>query len=75
MAFYESADYIEACEEKAIFEHELDTLLNILFDGIMTDSYINPHGVFAYLKAVYPNRFKRKMEQLYAQDDKSDRDS
>lgn len=68
-------DYIALCEEKAITEHELDTLLDMLFDGIMTDSYINPTGIFSYLKAVYPNRYRKKMESLYAQRDESDKDT
>lgn len=68
-------DYIALCEESAVTEHELDTLLDLLFDGIMTDSYINPNGIFAYLKAVYPNRYAKKMESLYAQRNESNTDS
>ena len=62
-------EYIELCEQLAITEHERDTLLDILFDSIETESYINPFGIFSYLKAVYPDRFKNRMGKLYAQRD------
>ena len=75
MAFFLETDFIETERENAVLEHELETLLDMLFDGIMTDSYISPQGIFAYLKATYPNRFRKKMEQLYAQRNESDRDS
>lgn len=62
-------DYIALCEENAVLESEIETLLNLLIDGIQTDSYINPNGIFAYLKAVYPHRWERRMSELYAQGD------
>ena len=60
-------DYIALCEENAVLESELETLLNLLMDGILTESYINPHGILAYLKAVYPHRYEKRMAELYAQ--------
>lgn len=62
-------DYIAMCEENAVLEKELETLLNLITDAIQTDSYINPHGIFAYLRAVYPNRYENRMKELYAQRD------
>ena len=50
--------------ERDLYESECEHLLKIIFDGIETPSYINPWGVFNYLKAIYPNRYKRKMDSL-----------
>lgn len=55
--------------ERDLYQNECEHLLKIIFDGIETPSYINPWGVFNYLKAVYPNRYRRKMESVNAQDD------
>ena len=49
--------------ERDLYENECEHLLKIVFDAIETPSYINPWGVFKYLKAVYPNRYKRKMNE------------
>lgn len=48
--------------ERDLYENEGATILKVLFQGIESPSYINPWGVFEYLEATYPNRFKRKME-------------
>ena len=50
--------------ERDLYESECEHLLKIIIDGIETPSYINPWGVFNYLKAIYPNRYKRKMDSL-----------
>lgn len=50
--------------ERDLYESECEHLLKIIFDGIETPSYINPWGVFRYLKAVYPHRYARKMEKF-----------
>ena len=61
---------IEALKkERDLYESEAERLLKIVFDAIESPSYINPWGVFNYLKAVYPNRYRRKMESVDAQDD------
>lgn len=62
-------DYIALIEENAILDHELTTLLDIVFDAVETESYLNPFGIMSYLKAVYPNRWKNKLDKLYAQND------
>ena len=56
-------DYISLCEENAVLEHELNTLLSIIFDSIETESYMNPFGIYSYLKAVYPHRWEKKFAQ------------
>lgn len=61
-------DYIALIQENAILEKELEQILAILFNSVETDSYISPFGIFAYLKAVYPDRWKKKMEYLYPQE-------
>lgn len=53
--------------ERDLYQSECEHLLKIIFDGIETPSYINPWGVFKYLKAVYPNRYARKMEKFDAE--------
>ena len=53
--------------ERNLYESESEHLLKIIFDGIETPSYINPWGVFRYLKAVYPHRYARKMEKFDAE--------
>lgn len=63
------AEYIVKREELAICENELQTLLDILFSSIHTETYIDPHGVMAFLKARYPGRWGRKMDEIYAQGD------
>lgn len=50
--------------ERDLYASECEHLLKIIFDGIETPSYINPWGVFRYLKAVYPHRYARKMEKF-----------
>jgi len=58
---------IEALKkERDLYESEAERLLKIVFDAIESPSYINPWGVFKYLKAVFPNRYKKKMEQYEA---------
>lgn len=59
----------ELKRERDLYMNEGGNLLKVVFDAIETPSYINPWGVFKYLKALYPNRFKKKMESLDAQDD------
>lgn len=59
----------ELKRERDLYMNEGGNLLKVVFDAIETPSYINPWGVFNYLKALYPNRFKKKMESLDAQDD------
>lgn len=59
----------ELKRERDLYMNEGGNLLKIVFDSIETQSYINPWGVFKYLKALYPNRFKKKMESLDAYDD------
>lgn len=59
----------ELKRERDLYMNEGGSLLKIVFDAIETQSYINPWGVFKYLKALYPNRFKKKMESLDAYDD------
>lgn len=54
-------------QERDLYASESEHLLKIIFDGIETPSYINPWGVFRYLKAVYPNRYERKMEKFDAE--------
>lgn len=49
--------------ERDLYESEGANILKIIFDSIESPSYINPWGVFKYLKAVYPNRYNKKMEQ------------
>lgn len=51
-------------QERDLYASESEHLLKIIFDGIETPSYINPWGVFRYLKAVYPHRYARKMEKF-----------
>lgn len=61
---------IEALKkERDLYESEAERLLKIVFDAIESPSYINPWGVFKYLKAVFPHRYKRKMEEYEAQGD------
>ena len=48
--------------ERDLYESEGATILKVVFEGIESPSYINPWGVFKYLEAVYPNRYKKKME-------------
>ena len=50
--------------ERDLYEHEASTLVKIIFDAIETPSYINPWGIFKFLKAVYPHRFANKMSEL-----------
>lgn len=68
-------EYMSAVRENAILESELKRILDLLFDSIETESYINPHGLMSYLKAVYPNRWNKRINTLYAQDDESDFDT
>ena len=49
--------------EKRLVEAERDVLLYLLFDAIETETYINPLGIMAYLKTVYPNRWSHRVEQ------------
>ena len=55
--------------ERDLFESEGATLLKVVTDAIESPSYINPWGVFNYLKAIYPNRYKRKMETFNVEDE------
>ena len=53
-------DEIETLKrERDLYETEGATLLRIVFDAIETPSYINPWGIFKYLKATYPNRYAK----------------
>lgn len=47
--------------ERDLYEREAETLLKVVFDAIETPSYINPWGIFKYLKAIFPHRYKNKM--------------
>lgn len=60
-------DYIATREENAVLESELETLLNLITNAIQTESYMNPFGIMEYMKAVYPNRWDKRMQELYAQ--------
>ena len=62
-------------KERDLYESEAEHLLKVIFDAIETPSYINPWGVFKYLKATFPHRYARKMAQYETQNDESDRDS
>ena len=62
-------DYIATREENAVLESELETLLNLITNAIQTESYLNPFGIMEYIKAVYPNRWDRRLKEIYAQDD------
>lgn len=55
--------------ERDLYEKECETTLKLLFDAIETPSYINPWGIFNYLKAVFPNRYRRKMESFNVEDE------
>ena len=55
--------------ERDLYEHECSSILKIIFEGIESPSYINPWGVFKYLKAIYPNRYNRKMETFNVADE------
>lgn len=68
-------EYVATERENAILSTELKNVLDLLFDSIETESYINPFGIMSYLKAIYPTRWENKMRKLYAQNDESDRDS
>ena len=68
-------DYLTAIRENAILESELKRILDLLFNSIDTESYINPHGIMSYLKATYPNRWNKRINKLYAQNDESDFDT
>lgn len=68
-------EYVAMERENAILSTELKNVLNLLFDSIETESYINPFGIMSYLKSIYPTRWENKMRKLYAQDDESDRNS
>lgn len=50
--------------ERDLYENEAENLLKVTVEAIESPSYINPWGVFKYLKAVYPNRYKRKMDSF-----------
>ena len=53
-------DEIESLKrERDLYETEGATLLRIVFDALETPSYINPWGIFKYLKATYPNRYSK----------------
>ena len=48
--------------ERDLFESEGASMLKVVTEAIESPSYINPWGIFNYLKAVYPNRYRKKME-------------
>lgn len=52
--------------ERDLYEREAETLLKVVFDAIESPSYINPWGVFKYLKAVFPHRYQNKMSEYEA---------
>lgn len=56
-------------KERDLYENEAERLLKIVFEAIESPSYINPWGIFKYLKAVFPHRYKRKMESYETQGD------
>ena len=56
-------------KERDLYENEAERLLKIVFEAIESPSYINPWGIFKYLKAVFPHRYKNKMETYEAQGD------
>lgn len=53
-------------QERDLYENEAARLLKVVFEAIESPSYVNPWGVFEYLKAIYPNKFKAKMEKFDA---------
>ena len=60
-------DEIEALkQERDLYSNECATILKVVFDAIESPSYVNPWGIFNYLKAIYPNRFTTKMESYEA---------
>lgn len=56
-------------KERDLYENEAERLLKIVFEAIESPSYINPWGIFKYLKAVFPHRYKKKMESYETQGD------
>ena len=55
--------------ERDLFENEGANILKVVTEAIESPSYINPWGIFNYLKAVYPNRYRRKMETFNVADE------
>lgn len=55
--------------ERDLYQNECEHILKVTFTAIELLSYINLWGVFNYLEAIYPNRYKRKMDSFNAQDD------
>lgn len=56
-------------DDKTIAEKERDNLIDLIFEdlGLSYDKKhlaFNGAGVIAYLKAVYPNRYEKKLETL-----------
>lgn len=63
-------DEIEALKrERDLYENECATILKIIFEAIDSPSYINPWGIFNYLKAVYPHRYRKTMETFNVEDE------
>lgn len=50
--------------ERDLYEAEAEKLLKIIFSAIESPTYINPWGILEYVKAVYPNRYNKKMGAL-----------
>lgn len=55
--------------ERDLFENEGANILKVVTEAIESPSYINPWGIFNYLKAVYPNRYRKKMETFNVADE------
>ena len=53
---------------------ERDKILDLLFESVEADWYINPHTIMTYLKTCYPNRYEKRMAEL-AQRDKAHGDN
>ena len=63
----EEIDALKA--ERDLYSNESATMLHVIESAIESPSYVNPWGIFNYLKAVYPNRFNRKMETFNVEDE------
>ena len=61
--------------ELKMTEHERDQLLMLMFKSIMNDHYIDPIPIINYMRVFYPNRLKRRLEEMDAQADESNKDS
>lgn len=52
-------EYIALKEENKILEKELEKILSLIFEGVEEETRFDSRKLFAYLKEVYPNRWKK----------------